>query len=1018
MIKNIALVAAVSILFGCVSTEEEPIQKEDLFVEFGRNLNTANLKVSTDSAWLSGRAVKLNVVGPIYSTNATSHSRANLILNDVLDALLSSTTRMNSKTGIEFSQHFSEVERHTYNSDDERYTYIPALVRNAFADESALNAVIESTPITHRSGTENAEVGFYLDEQAWKNKVIQLSGYKTIKVEGKSRSSGWFRIKKPMPEDASVLNVKNELANMLVYALHSSIREYASIDRGKVMLHSDFEFIVERSNGATYAYIYRDRKKRLEREQKQKLESIDKERVILGSSGVLFIDVDAERGKYLIVRNENYVGKVELVSANNANQRSLIFSVNSWDEQVLEAHFYGAEDTVVVITDKRILFYLVSTNKLVKAINAENTSTPFMVNKSRNLLMRLNGNTVERYTLKGKRQASIRLSKRAKDFVLSSDNRSMSYLFEDGSVEMLSLKSGQWTPLFQVSTGLDYLHQCKQGNQIVVYNTEQVQVYTSRPDATPSTHEFTGIVKSVDCNSKQGKLLVMLESGEINQISLLDPENVQLNLSMEYSGFDRQNSHYVGRYLIGDEFIYGGRDNLRVRSSVSESEINQYYVSLENKVSESSSWLDKSVIDQAVYVMDASEQDKLLYKTLIDNNQSANIADIREFMMEEPLDPILMSNQIEGFNNLGLALQLSEEKGLRVVKELSAPKGDGLSASVPSLKALGYDVDIVELGRYGFDARIYDSFASTGLTDLTASILNVGITESGNAIMLMRSDGVLTLKEFDTSNRLSLKLTEDGIRAAAINKQNNMIVIATNKGILQQFDLSYDFYSDEEPFVALNAEMKSYAGNISTIQFISPTKVMSSGKDQTIKVWDLEKGTVSGTEMLGHTDTITESIYDKSLEQIVSASLDNTIRVWDPISHEQLFSFKGNGEPFVSAIDAESNTVAYINEDAIEIRNLVTRDLLGSIRTPTPASIQAISLGLDANTLFIAFPDRVEARKVSTGELISTIAFSNPFLLSKMLVDKGYRNLILVEEDDVHLINIGRFMLESLRLQQ
>lgn len=1018
MIKNIALVAAILMVFGCVSTEKEPVQKEGLFVEFGRNLNSANLKAETDSQWLSGRAVKLNVVGPIYSTNAVSRSKANLILNDVLDALLTTPSRMNSKTGIEFSQHFSAVERHAYNSDDERYTYIPALVRNAFADESALNAVIESTTITHTSGNENAEIGFYLDEQAWKNRVIQLSGYKTIKVEGKSRSAGWFRLKRPMPEDASVLNVKNELANMLVYVLHSSIREYASIDRGKVMTHSDFEFIVERNNGATFAYIYRDRKKRLDREQQQKLESIDKEKVVLDSSGVSFIDVDEERGKYLIVRNENYVGKVELVSANNANQRSTIFSVNSWDEQVLEAYFFGADDTAVVITDKRILFYLISTNKLVAEISADNTSTPFLANKSRSNLMRLNGSAVERYTLSGKELAPISLTKPGKDFALTSDKRAISYLYADGSVEMLSLKTGQWTPLFQVANNLNHLEQCKQGNQVAVYNKRQVQVYTMRPAALPVIHNFSGVVKSVDCNSKQGKLLVILESGEVTQLSLLEPESVQLTFSMEYSGFDKQNSHYVGRYLADDEFIYGGRDNLRIRSSVSVNEINQYYASLEDKVSESSNWLDQSVIDQAVYVMDINEQDKLLYQKLIDNNPSSNVADIRAFMMEEPLDPILMSNQIEGFNNLGLALQLSEEKGLRVVREVSLPQGDGLSASVPSMKALGYDVDIVELGRYGFDARIYDSFASTGLTDLTASIVNVGIAESGTAIMLMRSDGVLTLKEFDTNNRLSIQLGEDGIRAAAINKQNNILVAATDKGVLQLFDLYFDFNSDREPSAELKAEMKSYAGNISSIRFMSPTEVMTSGKDQTIKVWDLDQGTVSGTEMLGHTDTITESIYDKSLQQVVSASLDSTIRVWDPISHEQLFSFKGDGKPFVSSIDPESNTVAYLNQDTIEVRNLVTRDLLGSLQLSEPEAVLAINLGLDAHTLFIAFSDRVEARKVSTGELISEITFPDPIALNKMLVDKGYRNLILVEEDDVHLINIGRFMLESLRLQQ
>ena len=139
MLKNFTPYICLLLLAACAAPEKTKPQKSDVFAELGRDLNSANQKVNTDSPWLSGRAVTLNVVGPIYSSNANSQSRANKILADVLTTLLSDTQPMSQLTGINYNQHFKSIKLHSYSSSDPQFTYVPALVKNAFADESAFH---------------------------------------------------------------------------------------------------------------------------------------------------------------------------------------------------------------------------------------------------------------------------------------------------------------------------------------------------------------------------------------------------------------------------------------------------------------------------------------------------------------------------------------------------------------------------------------------------------------------------------------------------------------------------------------------------------------------------------------------------------------------------------------------------------------------------------------------------------------------------------------------------------------
>ena len=57
--------------------------------------------------------------------------------------------------------------------------------------------------------------------------------------------------------------------------------------------------------------------------------------------------------------------------------------------------------------------------------------------------------------------------------------------------------------------------------------------------------------------------------------------------------------------------------------------------------------------------------------------------------------------------------------------------------------------------------------------------------------------------------------------------------------------------------------------------------IVSGSTDQTIQVWDAQKGTPVGNPLQGHTDSVTSVAFSSDGRHIVSGSDDQTIRVWD-----------------------------------------------------------------------------------------------------------------------------------------
>ena len=105
-----------------------------------------------------------------------------------------------------------------------------------------------------------------------------------------------------------------------------------------------------------------------------------------------------------------------------------------------------------------------------------------------------------------------------------------------------------------------------------------------------------------------------------------------------------------------------------------------------------------------------------------------------------------------------------------------------------------------------------------------------------------------------------------------------------------------------------------HTGSVSGVAFSPDGKRIVSGSgDQTLKIWDAEKGQEIFT-LKGHTDLVNRVAFSPDGKRIVSGSWDNTLKIWDAEKGQEMLTLEGHSEN-VSSVAISPDGKRIISQD-------------------------------------------------------------------------------------------------------
>lgn len=281
----------------------------------------------------------------------------------------------------------------------------------------------------------------------------------------------------------------------------------------------------------------------------------------------------------------------------------------------------------------------------------------------------------------------------------------------------------------------------------------------------------------------------------------------------------------------------------------------------------------------------------------------------------------------------------------------------------------------------GMDRQVY-FFESTNWIELhkyshMAPVTQVAISRDDAIIASASQDNYLKIYFLDSAKMLEFE-QESEITGIAIDYGMRMLYTSSSDGHIRPYDLKKGEYTKRKyalgmPISALtvthnnmivaglkNGEIKimnpagqvaktlsGHVGEITSLYYVffkNQMYLTSASIDNTIKIWDLKTNKELKT-LKGHTWTITSVELSRDLKYVVSASKDGTARVWSVETGEQVLTIENMGEAVTCASIGEKNeflATTHIMRDPREyVVYLWETGLLEKEpekKTPTPAT--------------------------------------------------------------------------------
>jgi WD40 repeat protein len=177
------------------------------------------------------------------------------------------------------------------------------------------------------------------------------------------------------------------------------------------------------------------------------------------------------------------------------------------------------------------------------------------------------------------------------------------------------------------------------------------------------------------------------------------------------------------------------------------------------------------------------------------------------------------------------------------------------------------------------------------------------------------------------------------------------------------------------PTSELQRKMINHSGDVTDVA-CNPdgSKIASSSKDGTVKLWEMENGTVEFT-LENHASTATAVAFDPRGKLLASGSEDKTVKIWNVTSGEEIRSLPGHAGTVTDVAFSPDGTelVSSSEDQTIKKWNFLTGEE-NTTMTGHSGSVTCVTYSPDGKTLATGSKDQtVMIWNVTTGTNISVL---------------------------------------------
>ena len=216
--------------------------------------------------------------------------------------------------------------------------------------------------------------------------------------------------------------------------------------------------------------------------------------------------------------------------------------------------------------------------------------------------------------------------------------------------------------------------------------------------------------------------------------------------------------------------------------------------------------------------------------------------------------------------------------GMIVLWNLEHPEEGELIAKLPnSVYAFHFlqQQSLLVAGHNYEGIHVLDWKAKKEITSLQlgkAAIFDIQSFESD--LLVASGDGTVSIVEIENwSVKKKIGFSEKSARTMAINKAHGELAVGYSDNFIRVFDLK-DYQ--------LKYEWQGHSNSVFALQYSPDSKtLLSVSRDARLKAWDVEAGYTQAAEVVAHLYAINHLAFSPNGKHFVTCSLDKSIKVWD-----------------------------------------------------------------------------------------------------------------------------------------